>query len=134
LRTLFAERDADDKRADLFLGHDRPEGQGSRTGAKYIHLKPSYLADARQAVNELFTQIQPLIRGRSLGGYRGVDQPLRDDPANLLALATCYPRAKTALVWFLQVPDLYRDLERETRLELATPTLARPPSPQDSTT
>jgi hypothetical protein len=29
--------------------HARPEGQGSRTGAKYIHLKPSYLADVTMA-------------------------------------------------------------------------------------
>jgi integrase len=49
VRTWLAEQDVDDKRADLFMGHARPQGQGSRTGAKYIHLKASYL-EARKRV------------------------------------------------------------------------------------
>jgi len=129
VRTWLAEHDIDDKRADLFRGHDRPEGQGSRTGAKYLHLKPSYLAGVREAVDDLFVEPQPLIRGRGLGGYRGVDQPSPDDPATLAVLANCLPSAETVLVRLLQVSDADRDLERETRLELATPTLARTGDP-----
>jgi hypothetical protein len=98
VRTWLAEQDVDDKRADLFMGHARPQGQGSRTGAKYIHLKPSYLADVREAVNELFEALQPLMKCRSLGGYRAEDQPTPDDPAVASTLlAKCYPTGVTAL-------------------------------------
>ena len=79
----------------------------------------------REAVDELFVELQPLIRGRGLGGYRGVDQPSPDDPVTLAVLANYLPSAETVLVRFLQVTDHGGDLERETRLELATPTLAR---------
>jgi len=83
----------------------------------------------REAVDDLFVEPQPLIRGRGLGGYRGVDQPSPDDPATLAVLANCLPSAETVLVRLLQVSDADRDLERETRLELATPTLARTGDP-----
>jgi hypothetical protein len=81
VRTWLAEHDIDDKRCDLFMGHAKPEGVGSRTGAKYRHLKPSYLADVRESIDDLFVDLQPLIAGRGLGGCRGVDQPSPDDPA-----------------------------------------------------
>jgi integrase len=67
VRTWLAEHDVVGKRCDLFMGHSRPVGQGSRTGAKYIHLKPSYLADVREAIDELFLELQPLIKGRRPG-------------------------------------------------------------------
>ena len=98
---MAAEHDIDDKRCDLFMGHAKPEGVGSRTGAKYIHPKPSYLADVRQAIDDLFVDLQPLVMGRGLGGYGGVDQPNQDDPATLVVLDNCLASAVTGLRKFL---------------------------------
>jgi len=84
------------------LGH-RSE---HKTTEIYAHYAPDYLGDAAGAIDEYFRELRPHLNRRirmELGKQR-VSCVLVDPPANSQPLDY---------------------LERETRLELATPTLAR---------
>jgi len=106
-----------DADADIFMGH-KPEG--SATGKRYIHRRPGYLKSVAEGIELLFDALNELT-AQPFAGRERIDQPHPDDPkqGNYLP-STCqvFGKGRTELCNFL-------NLERETRLELATPTLAR---------
>lgn len=112
VRTWLAEVGVPDAEADAFMGH---KGEGSATGARYKHRRPEYLKTVTEGLELLFEKLADLIE-RPFAGRELEDQP---DPSSShveseVAKATCK----------------LLNLERETRLELATPTLARPGDPK----
>lgn len=114
VRTWLAEYGVPDSEADIFMGH-RPEG--TATSRRYIHRRPEYLRSVTEGIEALFQALGSMIR-RPFKGQELVDQPKPEDPDFWPPLATYLPTALTGL-------RNYLNLERETRLELATPTLAR---------
>lgn len=97
VRTWLAEMGVPDAEADLFMGH---KDDGSATGARYKHRRPEYLLSVSQALEALFAAIQEHVR-RPFAGRALEDQPL--------------PASSEGPIY---------TVERETRLELATCSLA----------
>ena len=115
VRTWLAEYGVPDSEADVFMGH---KAEGSATSKRYIHRRPEYLRSVVDGVEALFEAVGALVsrpfKGREMG-----DQPAPDDPVSGALRAQCVPTSEASSAKCL-------NLERETRLELATPTLARP--------
>jgi len=114
VRTWLAEYGVPDSDADVFMGH-RPEG--TATSRRYIHRRPEYLRSVSDGIEALYDALAGMIR-RPFKGRELVEQPKPEDPDFPSSLATYLPSEVTCLRNLLK-------LERETRLELATPTLAR---------
>jgi hypothetical protein len=114
VRTWLAEYGASDSEADVFMGHKE---EGSATGKRYKHRQPEYLRSVMEGTEALFDALSPLVK-RPFKGRELVDQPSPDAPIYESLRGTCVATKVTGLRNFL-------NLERETRLELATPTLAR---------
>jgi len=114
VRTWLAEYGVPDSEADVFMGH-KPEG--SATGKRYIHRRPEYLRGVTEGVEALYSALSERVT-RCFRGREFVDQPGPDDDLSRSARDNCVASAETRICNFLI-------LERETRLELATPTLAR---------
>ena len=114
VRTWLADQGVPDADADLFMGH---KDEGSHTGARYKHRRPEYLVSVSEGIEALYAALSELMcrpfRGREL-----TDQPT---PVRVSSVEV----ESTALARFVQHDEITGDLERETRLELATPTLAR---------
>ena len=110
----LAEGGVPDAEADVFMGH-KPEG--SATGKRYIHRRPKYLRGVTEGIESLYAARAVLVK-RPFKGRELVDQPQPDSEIAGEALANYLPSPDTRFCNFL-------NLERETRLELATPTLAR---------
>jgi hypothetical protein len=103
------------------MGH-KPEG--SATGKRYIHRRPGYLKSVAEGIELLFDALNELT-AQPFAGRERIDQPNPNDPKTdpkqgNYSPSTCqvFGNGRTELCNFL-------NLERETRLELATPTLAR---------
>lgn len=111
VRTWLAEVGVPDAEADAFMGH---KGEGSATGARYKHRRPEYLKSVTDGLELLFEALSEFVE-RPFVGWELVDQPGPEE----LARVTCVASDWTCL-------HNYLIMERETRLELATPTLARP--------
>jgi integrase len=117
VRTWLAEVGVPDAEADVFMGH---KAEGSATGKRYIHRQPGFLKSVSEGIELLFNALSEMV-ARPFAGHQRVDQPHPEDPVCAAPLAKCLPTlqsGRTELCNFL-------NLERETRLELATPTLAR---------
>ncbi len=117
VRTWLAEVGVPDGDADVFMGH---KSEGSATGKRYIHRRPGFLRSVAEGVELLFAALSDRV-ARPFAGHQRIDQPLPDDHVCAQVLANYLPSresGRTELCNFLNV-------ERETRLELATPTLAR---------
>ena len=86
------------------LGHRASE---YKTTEIYAHYAPDYLDNAATAIDSYFIDLQELV-----------NRPLiLEEPRNL--------RVSCVLANQLSLPQVPDFMERETRLELATPTLAR---------
>ncbi len=114
VRTFLAEAGVPDAEADVFMGH---KAEGSATGKRYIHRRPEYLRGVIEGIEALFRALGEFVE-QPFKGLEWTDQPPPDDPFSGLLRAKCVPTQHTHLCNLL-------NLERETRLELATPTLAR---------
>jgi integrase len=117
VRTWLAEIGVPDAEADIFMGH---KSEGSATGKRYIHRRPGYLKSVAQGIEILFDALNERT-SRAFAGREWVDQPDPNDPKqceNLPSTCQVFGNGRTELCNFLI-------LERETRLELATSTLAR---------
>jgi integrase len=114
VRTWLAEGGVPDAEADVFMGH---KAEGSATGKRYIHRRPEYLRSVTDGIESLYAALAVLVK-RPFKGRDLVDQPQPDFANEGSALANYLPSSDTRFCNFL-------NLERETRLELATPTLAR---------
>ena len=114
VRTWLAESGVPDSEADVFMGH---KAEGSATGKRYIHRRPEFLRSVTDGIEALFDEISKLMK-RPLKGRDLEDQPDPDGPASRRLRDNCVTASGTHLCNLL-------NLERETRLELATPTLAR---------
>ncbi len=114
VRTWLADMGVPDADADMFMGH---KDEGSATGARYKHRRPEYLLTVSEAIEELYAALADMVK-RPFKGRELVDQPA---PVHV----QCMDIVSTALVRFSQNAENNEVLERETRLELATPTLAR---------
>ena len=106
VRTWLAESGVPDSEADVFMGH---KAEGSATGKPYIHRRPESLRSVTDGIEALFDEISKLMKRPLKGRDLEDSRRLRD---------TCVTASATHLCNLL-------NLERETRLELATPTLAR---------
>ncbi len=99
------------------MGH---KTEGSATGKRYIHRRPGYLKSVAEGIELLFDALNERT-ARAFAGRELIDQPDPNDPNEAKYLpSTCqvFGNGRTELCNLL-------NLERETRLELATPTLAR---------
>jgi integrase len=114
VRTWLAEAGVPDAEADMFMGH---KAEGSATGKRYIHRRPEYLRSVTEGIESLFDALSELVK-RPFKGRELVDQPEANGPEYVALRANCVPTSTTVFCNLL-------NLERETRLELATPTLAR---------
>jgi len=76
VRTYLAEHGVPDAEADVFMGHRE---EGSATGRRYKHRRPEYLHSVAEAIEQLYAEIDELLK-RSFKGREKVDQPLPDDP------------------------------------------------------
>jgi integrase len=114
VRTWLAESGVPDSEADTFMGH---KAEGSATSKRYIHRRPEFLRGVTDGIEALFDEISGLMK-RPLKGRALEDQPDPESPISRRLRDTCVTPAATHLCNLL-------NLERETRLELATPTLAR---------
>lgn len=114
VRTWLAEVGVPDAEADQFMGH---KDEGSHTGARYKHRRPEYLKTVTDGIELLFEALSAFVE-RPFAGRELVDQP---DCAEMQRVNSVTSE-NTCLRNLL-------NLERETRLELATPTLARPKDP-----
>jgi len=94
------------------MGH---KAEGSATRKRYIHRRPEYLRGVVDGIEALFRALSEYVEG-PFKRLEWIDQP------SGLLRAKCVPTQDTHLCNTL-------NLERETRLELATPTLARPEDP-----
>jgi hypothetical protein len=103
-----------DAEADVFMGH---RAEGSATGKRYVHRRPEYLQSVTDGIESLYAALAVLVK-RPFKGRELVDQPQPDCASEGSALANYLPSSDTRFCNLL-------NLERETRLELATPTLAR---------
>jgi hypothetical protein len=103
------------------MGH---KAEGSATGKRYIHRRPEYLRSVMQGIEALYDALSETVR-RPFKGRELIEQPRPEDLDWPTVLAKYLPSAVTALVTLSQVSESKGGLERETRLELATPTLAR---------
>jgi site-specific recombinase XerD len=63
MSTWMAEMDVPDTEREMWLGHRAP---GSKTTARYTHLKPEYLKNAAAAVDAYFDAIAPLVTARPI--------------------------------------------------------------------
>ena len=63
MATWMAEREVPDREREMWLGH---RGPGSKTTARYTHLKPDYLRNAAAAVDAYFTAVAPLVTTKSI--------------------------------------------------------------------
>ncbi len=115
VRTWLAERGVPDAEADVFMGHRE---EGSATGRRYKHRRPEYLQTVTDAVEALYDALMPLIKW-PFASRVAVDQPLPGASVAAALRANCVPTTEASSAKCL-------NLERETRLELATSTLARP--------
>lgn len=61
--TWMAEHGVPDREIEIWMGHSMP---GSKTTARYIHLKPDYLKNAAAAVDALFDAISPHVKVRPI--------------------------------------------------------------------
>jgi hypothetical protein len=113
VRTFLAEAGVPDAEADVFMGH---KAEGSATGKRYIHRRPEYLRGVIDGIEALFRALGEFVE-QPFKGLEWVDQPSPDDPFPELLRAKCVPSRHIHFGNLL-------NLERETRLELATPTLA----------
>ena len=113
VRTWLAEGGVPDAEADVFMGH---KAEGSATGKRYIHRRPEYLRSVTDGIEALCAALAVLVK-RPFQGRELVDQPEPNYAFEGAALANYLPSSDTRICNFL-------NLERETRLELATPTLA----------
>jgi hypothetical protein len=86
-------------------------------GSANSHRRPEYLRSVTDRIESLYAALAVLVK-RPFKGRELVDQPQPDFASAGSALANYLPSADTRFCNFL-------NLERETRLELATPTLAR---------
>jgi integrase len=114
VRTWLAEAGVPDAEADMFMGH---KAEGSATGKRYIHRRPEYLRSVTEGIESLFDALSELVK-RPFKGRELVDQPDPNGPECVALRANCVRTSTTVFCNLL-------NLERETRLELATPTLAR---------
>jgi hypothetical protein len=114
VRTWLAEGGVPDAEADVFMGH---KAEGSATGKRYIHRRPEYLRSVTDGIEALYAALAVLVK-KPFKGRELVDQPEPNYAFAGEVLANYLPSPETRLCNFL-------NLERETRLELATPTLAR---------
>src|SRR5205085_2929265 len=114
VRTWLAEAGVPDAEADVFMGH---KAEGSATGKRYIHRRPEYLQSVTDGIEALYAALAVLVK-RPFKVRELVDQPQPDCANEASALANYLPSSDTRVCNFL-------NLERETRLELATSTLAR---------
>ena len=108
-----------DSEADVFMGH---KAEGSATGKRYVHRRPGFLNSVSEGIELLFAALSDLI-ARPFAGRERVDQPHPDEAMCLALRANCVPSLNSGRTELCKLLNL----ERETRLELATPTLARPP-------
>jgi integrase len=113
VRTWLAEAGVPDAEADVFMGH---KAEGSATGKRYIHRRPEYLHRVVDGIEALFRALSEFVE-QPFKGLEWVEQPSPDDPFPELLRAKCVPSPHIHFGNLL-------NLERETRLELATPTLA----------
>lgn len=113
VRTWLAEIGVPEAEADVFMGHRE---EGSATGRRYIHRRPGYLKSISQGLELLFDALGEYI-ARPFAGRELVDQP---DPHDRNRRSTCQALETDR-------PEIcnFLNLERETRLALATSTLAR---------
>jgi len=114
VRTWLAEYGVPDSEADVFMGH---KAEGSATGKRYIHRRPEYLRSVVDAVEALFDELAARVT-RAFCGREIVDQPGPEDPVARAMRGKCVATLEARSAMCL-------NLERETRLELATSTLAR---------
>ena len=114
VRTWLAEYGVPDAEADVFMGH---KSEGSATGKRYIHRRPEYLRSVVDGIEAMYDALSQLVT-RPFKGHTRIDQPTPGDAVSTLLRGSCVEVKRTALRNLL-------NLERETRLELATPTLAR---------
>lgn len=63
MSTWFAERNVPEREHEIWLGHRMP---GSKTTARYVHLKPDYLKSAAAAVDAYFEELAPLVKARPI--------------------------------------------------------------------
>jgi Phage integrase family len=117
VRTWLAEVSVPDAEADVFMGH---RAEGSTTGKRYVHRRPGFLRSVSEGIELLFTALSDRV-ARPFAGHERVDQPHPDDPDCAALLAKCLPTLQSGRTELCNCLNL----ERETRLELATPTLAR---------
>jgi hypothetical protein len=96
------------------MGH---KAEGSATGKRYSHRRPEHLRSVTEGIESLYAALAVLVK-RPFKGRELVDQPQPDFASEGSAVANYLPGSDTRFCNFL-------NLERETRLELATPTLAR---------
>jgi len=117
VRTWLAEVGVPDVEADVFMGH---KSEGSATGKRYIHRRPGFLRSVAEGIELLFAALSDRV-ALTFAGYERIDQPLPDDPFCAQLLAKYLPSGNAGRTELCN----HLNLERETRLELATPTLAR---------
>jgi hypothetical protein len=119
VRTWLAEvGGVPDAEADVFMGH---KAEGSTTGKRYVHRRPGFLKSVSEGIELLFTALSDRV-ARPFAGHERVDQAHPDDLDCAALLAKCLPTLQSGRTELRNCLNL----ERETRLELATPTLARP--------
>lgn len=115
VRTWLAEYGVPDSEADVFMGH---KSEGSATSKRYIHRRPEFLRGVVDGVEALFDELAGHV-ARAFKGREVIDQPGPDDPVACALRGRCVATLEA-------MSSKCLNLERETRLELATSTLARP--------
>ena len=95
------------------MGH---KAEGSATGKRYIHRRPGFLKSASEGIESLFAALSDMIV-RPLPGTTEWISPIQMIPI----ARHCVPTLRSGRTELCNLLNL----ERETRLELATPTLAR---------
>ena len=99
--------------ADTFMGH---KAEGSATSKRSIYRRPEFVHSVTGGIEALFDELSTLMKW-PLKGRNLEDQPDPDGPISRGLRDNCVTASATHLCNLL-------NLERETRLELATPTLA----------
>lgn len=74
VRTYLAERGVPDSEADQFMGHRE---EGSPTGRRYKHRRPEFLRSVVEAIEELYGEINELLK-HPFKGREKEDQPMPD--------------------------------------------------------
>lgn len=97
--TWLVERVKTEWEKDMFMGHRRPAGgdaQASRVGRDYSHYDPKKMRGAANAIEELFTELQPLVERRLIpfkeNRSAGLSLPCAREKKAAVEVPTCQTR------------------------------------------